>query len=344
MEDTKIMKVSKLVAKLITNALYQYELMTAQQLASLLDYSIDYIYNNVNAMEKAGLIVSKQMSIYAPNSKVYLLSEQEKKTRLERESFKGTSPSTLNDQIRTILSNQFVCEGIFSCQDKEAEGFIEWVGPREAAMKYSSKEGEKFKTTLTPAAYLEFQNNRGRVNIVLETILDGLSKEAIIQKVNEYAHYLPQHYTDPSKVHLLFVLNDDKTLQIITEAWSRINDLSQQKNKLKMYATNFAHIAEKGFFGSCWIDAELNAYSIEDFFSQEAKDIEENRFLGKRRINEKNWLFKPLIPISPMVKAMRPKRRKADKAPKEFNNGLTTEIPESETDSTNENDESLFFN
>lgn len=319
------------IGNLILNSLSNYEALTVQQMATLLGYSVDYIYTTLGAMQTHDLVVAEQIPIYAPASKLYRLNKKRNKQY-----------ENGNSTIRFILSNQFVCEGIFAFYDKNGQGIIDWLGGEGVINKYSQDtDKNKKEATILPQAYLEIQNENGRAFMILETILDSDNKDEIRTEMEHYINRLREVYNQIEKIHLLYLVNNDDVLEVVVDLWRRLTSAPPYDQRLPLFfVANFNHIAEEGFFGPFWCNREKDFFSFSDFISADKKSVKEESFLGKKRKNQSGWNFRPLIPSSPMVQSLSEKRIKKkqvqqQKLPKE-NNII------SENTSNNEENENQF--
>ncbi|ERI07223.1 replication-relaxation family protein [Aneurinibacillus aneurinilyticus] len=269
----------------IKKSLYEYEIMTTQQLAILHGWKQKTVYSYLQKMSKDKQIRKVDVPEIKRGAKAYSLMPNQAKYvaefRNELAMFQPKEWETVpGSMLSILLANQIFCEMIRSTREMPDAGIVEWTGRRTLMQRY--QEDEK-KPLLKMNSYGVFYYENQKRNIYLD-ILNGTESLAVLETM------LLQHSQlitidrpkSVGKTLLLFVYLGKSAGRTILQLWRKFSAGSVDIPFVAV--AHFEELAEQGIFSSVWQSLDKEGISLMDMpFQVSEKELQESDFLGKTK-------------------------------------------------------------
>jgi hypothetical protein len=270
----------------IQNSLYEYEIMTMQQLAILHSYKKKSIQPMITKMFNNHLIQKMSVPEIGKNAKAYYLTAQaareaadrRNEAHLFREKEWGTAPGSV---LHTLIANQFFCELIRASKENPLMGVTQWVGKKTLMARLTSEEEKKYPKM---SGYGVLYHNQQKVLIYLNVLTGNESMSVMQEMVASHTKLIKvERNQDASNTCLLFICLGEAIAKNILMIWNQI--LGEEKRAPFVAAVDFEKLATEGVLSSAWKNQKLESTSILQMPFKEVKDsISDGEFLGKRQI------------------------------------------------------------
>lgn len=269
----------------LLEVLYEYEVMTAQQLASVLSYQSSTIYKYTKNLMEEGLLGKIDVPAIGRGSKAFHLTvrgarqvaEDRNELEIFREKDWNTPPSSI---LNTLLGNQFVSELIRVTKDIQDSGIVDWRGTRTLFQPYLISN-----TKLPPKlnGYFNFYFE-GRLKLVYLNVLTGNESVTVItEMLKSHLEMIQQERSERTESTLFLFLYLGKVGNTVLKLWKQL--IGENKKVPFLAAANFEKLTNEGIFGSVWHTQGGNApVSFLEMPGIESKSNIERDFIGKKQI------------------------------------------------------------
>lgn len=270
----------------LQSSLYKYEIMTAQQLATVHSYKKNTIYPYMTELNKQGVIGKIDVPVFGRGSKAYHLTGQAARQVAEdfnalslfREKDWNTAPSGV---INTLLANQFFCELIKATKNVADSGITDWKGGRTIQQAYLLGGETKLPPKMNGYASFYF---KGELRPIYLNVLSGNESLSVLEDILISHKEMIQRERPGKEDEALFLFlclgTIDKT---VLKLWKSI--VGDTKKNSLLAVANFEMLTQVGVFGSVWLTLGNSKFiSLLDMPGIPYRKKGDRNFIGKQQI------------------------------------------------------------
>ncbi len=278
----------------IKESMYEYEVLTAQQLGIIHSYEAgkNSIYPLISKLYKNDEIRKVNVPAIGRGSKAYFLTlkaaRKAAEARQEEHLFKEKDWESAPGSILNILmTNQFFCEIIRHSREIPESGLSDWIGRRSLAhryaIEYEDKKEEKKAKSHRMHGYGVFYHEGLKRLIHLEVFTGNETMPVMQDKLESHYHTMKLNLQDTTKALLLVIYLGSKTGERALKIWNKI---TQQDGKAPYFAVaHFEEIVTEGVFAPLWLHGidkikasildmpgvKQHSYQLEDMIGKQKK-------------------------------------------------------------------------
>lgn len=215
--------------KELLEMLYRHILLTADQAATLLNYSKKTLYGMASGMKGEGMLQSVFLPFLRMNHVGYALTRDGAKeaARLtgDEDVFRSNGWKAAPVQLEHFYgTNAFFIALIRHSLKQNGEGMIEWLDPREAAERYvqTHASGRKSRPVKPDGVGIYLLPGSGRLVFHLEYDTGTESTWRLKDKMWNYGRLLPTLWPSVEAVQLLFVTKIASRPKQLIDIWEAL--------------------------------------------------------------------------------------------------------------------------
>lgn len=274
----------------LKNSMYEYEMMTTQQLAIRHSYKRGSIYKYIQAMDKYDDVQRMDVPAIGRGYKAYYLTvgaaKQMAESRNEVHLYNPKDWETPPGSVLNILmANQFFCELIRSTQNTPGSGLTEWLGRRSIEHRYSLEPGDGKKNRDKHSRFKGYSvfHHEGRKQFIHVDVLSGNETISVIQDMLAFqTQVLSASWSNnPSKVILLILYLGKHVGKQTLKIWEKLSKTIP--NPPTVAVANFEEIATQGIFSPLLKSIDSNEpVSLLEMPSHKSNVPDADDLLGKQ--------------------------------------------------------------
>ena len=279
--------------KEIVVALYRYLMMSAEQLARLLNYDLRTVYNLVSRLRKQGWIRDVGLGFLGHNHCAYTLTfEGARRASLlvDRQFRPRVWKNRMVGSERLYYTNEFMTQLMVWSEEEPNEGLVEWMGPAEAAERYVlfDRETGKKKIRLKPGAVGSYVfSDAGRLLFHLEVDMASASIWGMQDQLLDYGEILYRIWGNEQvkNIHVFVMAANSERMRHMRSLWRHLVDgMLLGKPLPNVWFMTHEEFLMGGPFYSRWTNLGNETVTLRDLpllpLNREQKDL---AWLGKRQ-------------------------------------------------------------